>query len=275
MQWLRVEMPVPSTIHPDGGLQRNRLASIIFQGHTLIIGRLLNMSSDGLENAVRPAADRFLVLLKTRGPQTAANLGKAAGVTAEAARQQLVRLAADGLVVATAEPRGVGRPAQVWGLTEAGNARFPDGHAELTAQLIGTIRTQLGEPVLDRLIASRTAESKVAYTAALEGATDLGERVARLAEARTREGYMAESRAEGDGYLLVENHCPICVAATACQGFCRSELDTFRAVLGPDAAVERDEHVLAGDRRCAYRIRPNRQPPDEPGRGAGKRRRRR
>src|SRR5438105_12499595 len=140
------------------------------------------MSSDHLEKAIRSAADRFLVLLKTRGPQTAAYLGTAAGVTAEAARQQLSRLAADGLVVATAEPRGVGRPAQVWGLTEAGNARFPDAHAELTAQLIGTIRTQLGEDVLDRLIDARAAEAKAAYAAALEGAADLGERVARLAE---------------------------------------------------------------------------------------------
>src|SRR3989442_15722111 len=108
------------------------------------------MASDHLENTVRPAADRFLVLLKTRGPQTATDLGKATGVTGEAARQQLVRLAADGLVVATAEPRGVGRPAQVWALTDAGHARFPDGHAELTAQLLRSIRTQLGEAPLDR-----------------------------------------------------------------------------------------------------------------------------
>jgi predicted ArsR family transcriptional regulator len=212
------------------------------------------MSSDYLKNPVRPAADRFLVLLKTRGPQTAADLGKATGVSAEAARQQLVRLAADGLVVATAEPRGVGRPSQVWGLTEAGNARFPDAHADVTAQLIGAIREQLGEDVLDRLIESRAAESKAVYAAALEGAVGLGERVARLAEARTREGYMAESQAEGGGYLLVENHCPICVAATACQGFCRAELDTFREVLGREVSVERTEHIVQGDRRCAYRI---------------------
>jgi predicted ArsR family transcriptional regulator len=212
------------------------------------------MSSDHLENSAHPAVDRFLVLLKTRGPQTTAALGKAVGVTAEAARQQLVRLAADGLVVATAEPHGVGRPAQVWSLTEAANARFPDAHAEVTAQLIGAIRTQLGEDVLDRLVEARAAESKAAYRAALEGAAGLGERVARLAEARTREGYMAESRPEGDGYLLVENHCPICVAAKACQGFCRTELDTFRAVLGPDVSVERTEHIVQGDRRCAYRI---------------------
>src|SRR5207248_10176049 len=123
-------------------------------------------------------------------------------------------------------------------------------HAELTAQLIGAIRTQFGEEVLDRLIDARAAETKVAYAEALEGAADLGERVARLAEARTREGYMAEARAEGEGYVLVENHCPICVAATACQGFCRAELATFREVLGPDASVERVEHIVDGDRRC-------------------------
>jgi predicted ArsR family transcriptional regulator len=229
------------------------------------------MSSSHLENSVRPAADRFLVLLKTRGPQTAAELGKAAGVTGEAARQQLVRLAADGLVVATTESRGVGRPAQVWGLTEAGNARFPDAHAELTAQLLRSIRTELGEAVLDRLIDARSAESKAAYTAALEGAADLGERVARLAEARTREGYMAEAKAEGDGYLLVENHCPICVAATECQGFCRAELETFQEVLGPEASVERTEHIVQGDRRCAYRVTLACLPPGAPKRRKGRR----
>src|SRR4051794_39797419 len=91
----------------------------------------------------RPAADRLLMLIKTRGPQTAADLSAALGITGEAARQQLVKLAAEGLVVATSEPRGVGRPAQVWSLTAAGNARFPDAHAGLTVQLIGAIRKEL------------------------------------------------------------------------------------------------------------------------------------
>src|SRR5262249_56950539 len=109
----------------QGGLHRDRPASIIFQEVTLIIGRRWNMSSDRLENPVRPAADRFLVLLKTRGPQTAADLGKATGVTGEAARQQLVRLAAEGLVVATAEPRGAGRPAPGGRLPAPGPAPVP------------------------------------------------------------------------------------------------------------------------------------------------------
>lgn len=192
--------------------------------------------------------------LKKRGPLSAAELGCATGVCGEAARQQLNRLASDGLVSSTAQPRGVGRPVQLWSLTAAGNARFPDGHAELTAQLIRFIRSEFGEAGLQRLIDARAAEARATYAAALEGATDLGDKVARLAEARTREGYMAEAVTIDGEYLLVEHHCPICVAASACQGFCRAELETFRAVLGPDVSVQPTEHTVRGDRRAAYRI---------------------
>ena len=66
---------------------------------------------------------------------------------------------------------------------------------------------------------------------------------------------MAEVRRDGRDFLFIENHCPICAAATACQGFCATELDLFRSALGPGVTVERAEHILSGDRRCAYRIR--------------------
>jgi predicted ArsR family transcriptional regulator len=67
---------------------------------------------------------------------------------------------------------------------------------------------------------------------------------------------MADWREELDGsFVLVENHCPICAAAVACQGFCRAELDVFRAVLGDRAEVVRTEHIVAGGRRCSYAIR--------------------
>lgn len=214
------------------------------------------MSNEGLENSVRPAADRFLVALKMRGPQTAADLGCSTGVCGEAARQQLVRLAADGLVVATSQPGGVGRPRQIWSLTQAGNARFPDAHGQLAADLIRLIRTQLGDEALVRLIEARAAESGRTYTAALQGLSDLRERVVRLAEIRSQEGYMAEWLQDGDSYLLVENHCPICVATSSCEVFYRAELEMFRRVFGPSASVEPTEHIISGNRRCAYRITP-------------------
>jgi len=88
-----------------------------------------------------------------------------------------------------------------------------------------------------------------------QGELPPGQRRRRLVALRSREGYMADYHPQEDGsYLLVENHCPICAAAASCQGFCRSELAVFREVL--QAGVERSEHILAGARRCAYRITP-------------------
>lgn len=201
-------------------------------------------------------ADRILFLIKSKGPRNAAALAGDLGVTPEAARQQLVRLKADGLVDHREVAAGVGRPARLWALTDAADTRFPDTHAELAVQLLGGVRDLFGAEGLDRLIAERERANLAAYSKEMAPADSLEGKVRALATIRAREGYMAEWRAEGNGFLLVENHCPICAAASACQGFCRSELALFRMTLGPDAKVERTDHILAGARRCAYRITP-------------------
>ena len=201
-------------------------------------------------------ANRILILIKTDGPQLAAAIGDALGISGEAARQQLTKMAEEGLVEPiTVAGAGRGRPRQLWHLTAAGNRQFPDGHAELTANLLGTLVEQLGTAALDAVISAREVETLKRYREELSNTGELAARVEGLAAIRTREGYMADHWREPDGSLmLVENHCPICAAATACAGFCRSELETFRAVLG--AEVERSEHILLGARRCAYRITP-------------------
>jgi len=200
-------------------------------------------------------ANRILILLKTDGPQLAADVGDALGISSEAARQQLTKMAEEGLVEPVAEAAsGRGRPRQLWHLTVAGNRQFPDGHADLTATLLSTMVSQLGQGAVDIVISARETETLRRYRAQINVDEDLPSRVASLAAIRTQEGYMADHWQEDDGTLvLVENHCPICTAASACSGFCRSELETFRTIL--DAQVEREEHILLGARRCAYRIR--------------------
>jgi len=210
-------------------------------------------SLDNSTNGNASVANKLLMLLKTRGPQQAADAGTVLGTTGEAARQQFVKMAKEGLVEAVSESRGVGRPVQMWQLTAAGHGRFPDAHADLTVQLLQTIRSQLGEKAIDLLISTRENDTRVQYLQALEDSKDLAERVERLAEIRTREGYMAEWQQQTDqSFLLIENHCPICAAATLCQGFCRAELNLFQEVLG--AKVIRQEHILGDARRCAYLI---------------------
>lgn len=198
---------------------------------------------------------RVLHALKAAGPQNAEALGHKLGVTAVGARQHLMRLQEEGLVAAVDQSEGVGRPKRIWSLTEAGHARFPDNHAGLTLELINAIRKTGGEAMLDVVIDAREQAALQTYRRTLVGAASLKEKVKRLAKVRSEEGYMATTAAGGDGaLLLIENHCPICVAAKACQGFCRSELALFRDALGDTVTVERDEHIVSGARRCVYKI---------------------
>jgi len=204
------------------------------------------------------ARDRVLLQLKTRGPATAAALAKRLAVTPMAVRQHLAALEDEGLVAHREERRPVGRPARVWEVTPRAAERFPDTHADLTVELLSAMKDVFGDEGLERLIHARSLKQRESYRERLpRHDAPLAKRVAALAAVRREEGYMAEWTEEPDGsFLLVENHCPICAAASLCQGFCRDELALFREVIGPDAEVVRGEHLLSEARRCAYRVTP-------------------
>lgn len=65
---------------------------------------------------------------------------------------------------------------------------------------------------------------------------------------------MARLERDAEDWLLIEDHCPICIAARTCQGFCRAELQLFQAVVGAHSTVSREQHLLAGAARCVYRV---------------------
>ena len=196
-----------------------------------------------------------LDLLKRRGEQSAAALGEALGVTPMAARLHLYELEAEGLAEARAQASGRGRPTKLWRLTDAAARVFPDAHQGLAVEMIGAVESLFGAEGLAKIIDAHSDRQREDYSMRMKGAKTLGERVRRLAKARSDEGYMAEARRDGRDWLLIENHCPICSAAKACTRLCASELGVFQDVLGPEVSVAREEHILAGARRCAYRVR--------------------
>jgi predicted ArsR family transcriptional regulator len=205
----------------------------------------------------RPAV---LALVKREGPISADAMASRLKLTPTAVRQHLQALEGEGLVAEAAAPpparpgRGRGRPARLWRVTEAADARFADAHAGLSAELITQVRRVFGEEGLDRLLSLRTADQAAAYLAEIGGAASLKARLVALAAIREREGYMAEVREDAEGLVLLEHHCPVCAAARACTGLCREELALFTQVLGPGVHVERTSHILAGAGRCAYRV---------------------
>jgi predicted ArsR family transcriptional regulator len=203
----------------------------------------------------RQSTRRAIVrLLKTEGALDSAALAERLSVTPMAVRQHLYGLQAEKLVTAEERPVPLGRPAKHWRLTKEADRLFPDAYAELSVALIDSVQAAFGPSGMTRLLDARLAKQRADYASRIDRSASLAKKLQQLARLRTEEGYMAEVRRHGKGFLFIENHCPICAAATACQGFCATELELFRGVLGPGVVVERDDHIVSGDRRCAYRI---------------------
>ena len=198
----------------------------------------------------------LLQRLKTRGPQSVKILSKQLEMTTMGVRQLLNELAAKGLVTTTAENHQTrGRPAHYWQLTDAGHRQFPDAHAEACVTLITRVRDQFGDKALQEIIHDNQDDDLNRYQKALEQTeSDLPSQLSKLAELRSEEGFMAEVRLIPNGWLLIQNHCPVYNAAQSSRHYCHSELLLFSTLLAGRAIVERTDYLLDGSRRCAYMV---------------------
>jgi predicted ArsR family transcriptional regulator len=159
------------------------------------------------------------------------------------------------MVNAEERPVPLGRPAKFWKLTREADRLFPDAYAELSVALIDAVGETFGPAGVDRLLQTRLARQKREYATRIDRDAPLAKKLHQLAKVRTDEGYMAEVHPDGPkAFVFVENHCPICAAATACQGFCATEIELFQSALGPGVNISRTEHIVNGERRCAYRV---------------------
>jgi len=200
--------------------------------------------------------ERIIQLLKTNGEMTAKGLAQQLEMTTMGVRQHMQLLEGNREIVYQDKKVARGRPTRYWSLTEKSNSHFANGHEELTLQLIDSVKTIFGDNGLDDLIQHRENESFNLYQKAMTMKPDLKSKLEILAKLRTNEGYMATIKEDKDIFWLLENHCPICSAATHCVNFCRSELELFQKLLGDLATINREEHIIEGARRCAYRVVP-------------------
>lgn len=206
-------------------------------------------------NDLSGAKRRIIERLKRADTSTAPELAAEFGLTDTAIRQHLEALEGAELVERVLAPSsGRGRPPVHWRLAASASSLFADRHSDLTVELIASIRSALGEEALEAVVRTRAERQLANYRGVLDGAANMSERVHRIAELRSAEGYLAEA-VEGDGHItLVEHHCPIQGAADSCAGLCSAELDLFQKALGPDVTVAREQHLLDGGQRCSYRV---------------------
>ncbi|EOX4803135.1 helix-turn-helix transcriptional regulator [Vibrio alginolyticus] len=198
--------------------------------------------------------DRILQIVKRDGSVTAKQLSSELGMTTMGARQHLQSLEDDGILSIHDVKVKVGRPARHWSLTQKGHEQFADRHGELTIQFIEAVEHIFGKDGLEKVTSEREKLTLQSYRQHLEQCDSLQSKLETLVTLREQEGYMAELEKDENGFILIENHCPICKAATRCPSLCQSELSVFQSLLGRDTKVERTEHIISGQRRCVYRL---------------------
>ncbi|SJL84733.1 helix-turn-helix transcriptional regulator [Vibrio palustris] len=198
--------------------------------------------------------DKILHTIKREGVVTAKQLADDLSITTMGARQHLQSLEEEGVLAFHDVKAKVGRPTRHWSLTQIGHDKFTDRHGELTIQVIDAVEQLFGAEGLAKVTAEREAKTLEAYQAAMQACDSIESKLVTLVELRESEGYMAEFEATPEGYMLYENHCPICKAARKCRNLCDSELTIFQTLLGEDYDVTRTEHIIDGQRRCAYKI---------------------
>lgn len=196
----------------------------------------------------------ILATLKEHGPQTAPGLASRLKRTPMAIRLHLYDMAAEELLGFEEQKSPRGRPAKYWGLTDKAQHIFPDAHQTLAVDILNSISQTLGPKGLESIITTHSQNQLTSYNKQMAGQENLAARLHKLAEIRTGEGYMAGVKQVGDHWLFHENHCPICSAAKTCTKLCANELWVFQELLGQDITITREEHILAGARRCLYKI---------------------
>lgn len=223
--------------------------------------------SSGVED--RPeerTRERVARLILEEGPSTAALLAARLGVTPAAIRRHLDGLVADGLAEPRIDrrrgPRGRGRPARVFALTDLGRGAFPQAYDDVALRALSYIRETGGEEAVSvfarRLVAGiegrfRSAEpSSGPDTSGPAVRESAGTGTSTLAEVLTQEGYAASVESVPLGEQLCQHHCPVAHVAEQFPELCEAETEAFARLLGRH--VQRLATIAHGDGVCTTHI---------------------
>jgi len=194
----------------------------------------------------------ILAFLKTRGQASLGEVAAHLEVSKQAALRHLESLESGGLATVASVPHGPGRPENVYRLTAAAEGHFPNGHRELTAELVDFMTTEQ----LKRFFERRAARLEAEYATRLAG-LDFPARVRELAKLATEHGHMAEVvELEGGGLAIRHCNCPIQDVAARTGLPCVNEQQMYERLLG--TSVTRSSWMAEAASDCTYEMKERR-----------------
>ncbi|MEO9239799.1 MAG: helix-turn-helix domain-containing protein [Jatrophihabitantaceae bacterium] len=212
-----------------------------------------------------PTRDAVVRLVQERGPLTAAALAQRLELSPAAVRRHLDALVADGIFaevesrVSVLRPRGRGRPARTYALTDLGRAGLGHAYDDLASTALRYLRSTGGEAAVVAFAEHRADTLADRIRGRLAGQPDLSaERKSGLvAEILTEEGYAASAEPAGLGTQICQHHCPVAHVAAEFPELCEAETRALADAMG--TYVQRLATIAHGDGVCTTHI-PHAQP---------------
>ncbi|AKF94800.1 metalloregulator ArsR/SmtB family transcription factor [Brevibacillus laterosporus] len=197
--------------------------------------------------------DQILHMLKVKGSLSVSDIALDLGITEMAVRRHLNTLERDNLIKSSLVRQAMGRPTNVYSLSQQADELFPRNYHDLTLDFLQDLVDIDGADKVATLFRRREDRLEETYRPYIQG--ELEEKVAALADIQNQKGYMVEwgrDKETGD-YFIKEFNCPISQVARQFNQACSCELSLFKRVLGTE--VEQASCMAKGGDKCLYKIK--------------------
>jgi predicted ArsR family transcriptional regulator len=210
---------------------------------------------DAVEAVDQRTRDRVVRSLLDHGPSTATELAQRLGLTTAAIRRHLDVALDDGLIVANEErrhgPRGRGRPARRFSLSEAGHAAGPTAYDDVAVDALRYLRDSVGEAAVEDFARRRMAAWEARYAERI-ASLPLDARAEALAAALAEDGYASTVHDTTIGVQVCQHHCPVQHVAEEFPVMCEVETEAIGRLVGRH--VQRLATIARGDGVCTTHI---------------------
>jgi predicted ArsR family transcriptional regulator len=198
--------------------------------------------------------NEILHMLKIKGSMTVGEMAQELGITEMAVRRHLNTLERDNLIQARLLRQAMGRPTNVYSLSEEADSMFPKNYHDLTLEFLSDIEELQGAQMVEALFKLRQQRQENLYRDIVPSDSDFEKKLEALAKMQNDKGYMVElKKDEQTGkYILVESNCPISTVAKEYTYACNCEKTLFENVL--NAKVEQEQCMATGGDNCVYII---------------------
>ncbi|MEK3990416.1 MULTISPECIES: helix-turn-helix transcriptional regulator [Robertmurraya] len=199
--------------------------------------------------------EHILDLLKKEVSLAVNELTERLHITHMAVRKHLTILEKDHLIQSIEVKQPLGRPLQMYSLTEKGEQLFPKNYESISVEFLRDIQELHGEETIQLLFDKREKRITDEYKLKVQEKKNLSEKIKELATLQNDKGYMTEvNQVDEHSYEMIEYNCPIYAVAKEFMIACRCETDMFKNVVGTKQ-VDRICCKTDGDDHCRFVFR--------------------